>query len=206
MRTTTCLGVMLLFLGLGLASRAQEAYPISYNLQFIPNYEYVNTMAMSEKNKDYYSIFIVVIQNKGNQRLPVNDEYEIITSKGEKHKSDFHPMVKRDVEARRKFSAESGKIKFISPGETKYQIAIFDRISDATPAFQFRIKGLPDGAGQPDKQMVVAEYEHLKDTVEKGTVNGRDPNIVWEPEPIQYNPTRQVGHWRLKKIQRQNEQ
>src|ERR1051326_458970 len=167
MRTTTFLGVMLSFLGFVTASPGQDAYPIAYNFQFIPNYEYVNTMSMSSQNKEYYSIFIVVFQNKGNQRLPLNDEYNIVTSKGEKHKAGYHPMVKKEFQARRKFEVKGGK--FIEPGETRYEVAIFDRISDSTPAFQLLVQGLPDGAAQPNKRMIVLDYEHLKDTVEKNS-------------------------------------
>ncbi len=188
-----------------LLALGEEAYPLVYNFQLIPNYEYENDMAMTENNKDYYTVFIVVFQNKGDQRLQLNDEYEIITSKGEKHKAGFHPLVKKEIETRRKFSAAMGKIKYISPGETKYQIAVFDRISDNTPSFQFRIRGLPDADGQPNRFQVVAEYEHLKETVEKGTAAGRDPSIVWEHEPIEYHPDRAVGRWRTRKIERVSE-
>src|SRR5262245_49766762 len=99
MQSKLGLGLVLgLFIG-AIAGRTEEAYPIVYNFQFVPAYEYVNTMAMSEKNKDYYAVFITVFQNKGTSRLPLNDEYEIVTSKGEKHKAGFHPMVAKDVEA-----------------------------------------------------------------------------------------------------------
>src|SRR5262245_19074263 len=103
MRTNLGLGLALGLLAWAAEDRAEEAYPIVHNFQFIPSYEYVNTMAMSEKNKEYYAVFITVFQNKGTTRLPINDEYDIVTSKGEKHKPGFHPMVAKDVEARRNF-------------------------------------------------------------------------------------------------------
>lgn len=197
---------MLSILGFVTATHGQDAYPIAYNIQFVPNHEYINTMSMSSQNKEYYSFFIVAFQNKFDQKLPINDAYEIITSKGEKHKAGLHPFVKSEIEAKRKFSAVSGKIKFIGPGETRYVIAIFDHISDNTPSFQFRIRGLPDQVGQPDKQMVVVDYEHLKTVVEKNAAFAKDTAIVWEPEPIPYNPNRQIAHWRMKKMLRQNAQ
>src|SRR5438093_6003345 len=135
MRKYICLSLVSCILGAACALHGQDAYPIVHNLQFVPNYEYINSMAMTGNNKDYYDIFIVVFQNKGPVRLPVNDDCEIVTSKGEKHKAGFHPMVAKHVESKRKFKAESGKIKFIGPGETKYVVAIFDPISDGTPSF-----------------------------------------------------------------------
>ena len=207
MRTTLLLSSFLCLLVCGGASRAQDTYPLACNQPCIPAYEYVNTMSMSSNNKEYYTVFIVVFQNKGNLRLPINDQYEIVTAKGETHKPGVHPLIKRDVEARRKFSAETGKIKFINPGETKYTTAIFERISDSTPAFQFRIHGLPDLQGQPNKLQVVVDYEHLKDTIEKTpAVAAKDPGLVWESDPIPYNQTRMTARWRMSKTQRANEQ
>lgn len=181
---------------------AQDAYALAYNVLFIPRYEYLNTMAMSEKNKDYYSAFIIAYHNKGNAKLPINDEYEILTSKGEKHKPGFHPLVEKDIENRRKFNSVGGKVKSIDPGETKYQLVVFDLISDATPAFRLHMRGLPGANGEPDKFQVVVDYEHLKEQIEKNPQNAKDPHIVWEKEPERYAPNREVARWRMKQMLR----
>ena len=202
-RTISCLFAGL-FLSLPTARAQTDPYPIAHNLLLIPNYEYVDPMAMSSNNKEYYTVFVMVFQNKGNVRLPLNDEYEIVTSKGEKHKAGFHPMVKKEIQARRKFEVKGGK--FIEPKETRYEVAIFDRLSDSTPSFQFRIKGLPDVQGQPNKFQIVADYDHLKEAVDKNPTNARDATLVWESDPISGHPDRMTARWRTKKVLRLPEQ
>lgn len=162
MRTQFWIVSLALLLAGPLASFSQDNYVISYNFQFIPVHEYINSMTLSTENREYYSVFIIAFQNKGNVRLQVNDKYEILTDKKERHTPRFAPFVKKDLEARLKFASENKKVGWLEPGETKYRIAVFDLISQGTEAFNFTIRGLPDANGEPNKVEVVAHYQRVK--------------------------------------------
>jgi hypothetical protein len=183
-------------------AQGTDAYPLAYNVMYVPRYEYINTMSMNQEAREYYAVFIISWKNTGNTRLPVNDKYSIATSKGEKADAGFHPMVKKHIEAKRNFSASTGKIGWLNPGESKYTIAIFDPISDTTPSFLFKVRGLPGLDSQPDKLMIVAEYTHLKDFIVRDEKNGRDPSIVWEKDPDPQFKNRYIAHWRQTKFYR----
>lgn len=159
MGTTSSLGLLATVFGLTVAAHAQDTYPIAYNFQFIPRYEFVNAMTMSMDNKEYYTVFVIAFKNNGKVELPINDKYEIVTSKKENHTPGTHPFVSKDIQSRRKFTVGSGKIK---PGETQYRVAIFDLISVATPAFKLYVHGLPDINGQPDRFQIIVDYEQVK--------------------------------------------
>jgi hypothetical protein len=190
------------FAGDSAFAQGADAYQLGYNVMYIPRYEYINTMSMNQDAREYYAVFIISWKNNGNTRLPVNDRYEIATSKGEKADAGFHPMVKKHIESKKNFSASTGKLGWLNPGESKYTIAIFDPISDTTPSFVFKIRGLPGLDAQPDKMMSVSEYTHLKDFIVRDERNGRDPSIVWEKDPDTQFKNRYIAHWRQTKFYR----
>lgn len=202
-----CLGLVVSLVAASACAQGQSPYPIAYDLQFIPSYEYVNSMTLNTDAREYYAVFILVFQNKGNVKLPINDRYEIITSKGEKHKGGFHPMVKKHIQSKKSFEAVKGEVDWVNSNETKYNIAIFDLISDATPSFKLYIHGLPDLNGQPNKLQIVTEFQHLKETIVRDGTNSKDPTIVWEKDPDPAQKHRYIARWRrLKTVQMEEPQ
>jgi hypothetical protein len=184
---------------------AQDAYPIAYNLQFTQRYEYLNTMSLNQEQREYYTVFVVAFQNKGTARMPLKDDYEIVTAKGEKHKPKFAPFVKKNVQDKRGFKAVTGKVDSIEPGETKYNVAVFDALSDQTPAFRLFVRGLPDLTGTPSKFQIVAEYQRLPQTIFRDATNARDPTIIWEKDQDPKVRDRYYSNWRQLRVYRLDE-
>jgi len=196
MRKELCLGLLGLLVTSAASAQAPNNYALAYNLQFVPTYEYVNAMSLNQDAREYYTVFILVYQNKGNVKLPVNDEYEVVTGKGEKHSAGMRPFVKKHVQDKRKFEAPMGKIGSVDPGATKYNVAIFDQISDQTPSFKLIIRGLPDFSGQENKYQLITEFQHLPQTLVRDANNAKDPTIIWEKDPDPAQKHRYIARWR----------